>query len=235
MRNKDHNLLPTRLQKLSTDFLKLVVVSLLLAALLMAMQLAPMEQSMGQVQRILYIHVSVAWLGLLGFATMGGCAICYLFQRNLAWDQCSQAANEVGWLCSSLTLLTGSFWAHAAWGTWWTWDPRLTTSFVLWTLYSGCLIVRGSLQESHQSARITSSLAILGLLDLPLVIMATRWFRGIHPVSPEMEPMMLFTLLLNLVGFTLFFTLLFMRRRNQLGTECLLQELELKTLVNGSV
>jgi heme exporter protein C len=235
VRNKDHNLLPTRLQKLSTDFLKLVVVSLLLAALLMAMQLAPMEQSMGQVQRILYIHVSVAWLGLLGFATMGGCAICYLFQRNLAWDQWSQAANEVGWLCSSLTLLTGSFWAHAAWGTWWTWDPRLTTSFVLWTLYSGCLIVRGSLQESHQSARITSSLAILGLLDLPLVIMATRWFRGIHPVSPEMEPMMLFTLLLNLVGFTLFFTLLFMRRRNQLGTECLLQELEQKTLVNGSV
>jgi heme exporter protein C len=235
VRNKDHNLLPTRLQKMSTDFLKLVVVSLLLAALLMAMQLAPMEQSMGQVQRILYIHVSVAWLGLLGFATMGGCAICYLFQRNLAWDHWSQAANEVGWLCSSLTLLTGSFWAHAAWGTWWTWDPRLTTSFVLWTLYSGCLIVRGSLHESHQSARITSSLAILGLLDLPLVIMATRWFRGIHPVSPEMEPMMLFTLLLNLLGFTLFFTLLFMRRRNQLGTECLLQELELKTLVNGSV
>jgi heme exporter protein C len=211
------------------------VVSLLLAALLMAMRLAPTEQSMGQVQRILYIHVSVAWLGLLGFAVMGICALFYLFHRNLAWDHWSQAANEVGWLCSSLTLLTGSFWAHAAWGTWWTWDPRLTSSLLLWALYTGCLVVRGGIQESHQSARITSGLAILGLFDLPLVIMATRWFRGIHPVSPEMEPMMQITLLLNLFGFTLFFGLLFLRRRSQLQTESLLRKLELGALANGPV
>lgn len=228
-----HPILPARFLISPTCFLKLGMAGLLPAALLMAMQLAPMEQSMGQVQRILYIHVSVAWLGLLGFATMGVCAMGYLYRHNLAWDHGSQAANEVGWLCSSLTLLTGSFWAHAAWGTWWTWDPRLTTSFVLWTLYSGCLIVRGSLPESHQTARITSTLAILGLLDLPLVIMATRWFRGIHPVSPEMEPMMRLTLLLNLVGFTLFFGLLFMRRRNQLQTERILQKLEFEALVKS--
>jgi len=154
----------------------------------------------------------------------------YLFHRNLAWDQWSQAANEVGWLCSSLTLLTGSFWAHAAWGTWWTWDPRLTSSLLLWALYSGCLIVRSSIHESHLRARIASSLAILGLLDLPLVIMATRWFRGMHPVTPEMEPLMLFTLLWNLVGFTLFFSLLLTGRRRQLQAEGLLRELELEAL-----
>lgn len=214
---------------LSTSFLNLVVAGLLLAALLMAMLLAPMEQSMGQVQRILYIHVSVAWVGLLGFAVMGVCAVLYLFHRNLAWDHWARAANEVGWLCSSLTLFTGSIWAHEAWGTWWTWDPRLTTSFVLWALYSSCLSIRGSIQESHQSARITSVLAFLGLIDLPLVIMATRWFRGIHPVSPGMEPVMHITLLLNLICFTLFFGLLFMRRHNQLQSESLLQELELQT------
>ena len=212
-----------------------VVASLLLAALLMAMQLAPTEQSMGQVQRILYIHVSVAWLGLLGFALMGVCALFYLVCRNLAWDHWSRAANEVGWLCSSLTLFTGSIWAHAAWGSWWTWDPRLTTSFALWALYSSCLIIRGSIQEPRQSARITSSLAFLGLIDLPLVIMATRWFRGIHPVSPEMESVMHLTLLLNLVGFTLFFGLLFTRRCSQLRTESLLRELELQAVANRSV
>jgi len=219
---------------LPASLLTWAAASLLPVALLMAMQLAPTEQSMGHVQRILYIHVSVAWLGLLGFALMGVCALLYLFHHDLAWDHWSQAANEVGWLCSSLTLFTGSIWAHAAWGTWWTWDPRLTTSFVLWALYSSCLIIRGSIQESHQSARITSSLAFLGLLDLPLVIMATRWFRGIHPVSPEMEPVMHITLLLNVVGFTLFFGLLFTRRRNQLRTESLLREFELQSVTNRS-
>lgn len=212
---------------LSARFMTWLVAGLLAAALLMAMRVAPMEQSMGQVQRILYIHVSVAWLGLLGFAVMGVCAMLYLFHRNLAWDRWSQAANEVGWLCSSLTLFTGSIWAHAAWGTWWTWDPRLTTSLLLWALYSSCLILRGSILESHRSARVTSSLAFLGLIDLPLVIMATRWFRGIHPTSPEMGPVMHLTLLLNLVGFTLFFGLLFMRRHRQLQTESLLRKLEL--------
>jgi heme exporter protein C len=206
-----------------------VVAGLMAAALLMAMRVAPMEQSMGQVQRIVYIHVSVAWLGLLGFAVMGVCALLYLYHRNLAWDRWSRAANEVGWLCSSLTLFTGSIWAHAAWGTWWTWDPRLTTSLLLWALYSSCLILRGSIQETHQSARITSSLAFLGLIDLPLVIMATRWFRGIHPTAPAMEPVMHLTLLLNLVGFTLFFGLLFLRRQRQLQTENLLRKLELTT------
>ena len=227
MNNKYFKILPASL-------LTWAAASLLPVALLMAMQLAPTEQSMGHVQRILYIHVSVAWLGLLGFALMGVCALLYLFHHDLAWDHWSQAANEVGWLCSSLTLFTGSIWAHAAWGTWWTWDPRLTTSFVLWALYSSCLIIRGSIQESHQSARITSSLAFLGLLDLPLVIMATRWFRGIHPVSPEMEPVMHITLLLNVVGFTLFFGLLFTRRRNQLRTESLLREFELQSVTNRS-
>jgi len=215
--------------------MKPLVIGLLIASLGMAMFFAPTEESMGQVQRILYIHVAVAWLGLLGFLVMGASGLTYLLSRNLAWDHWSHAANEIGWLCSSLTLLTGSLWAHAAWGTWWTWDPRLTTMFILWALYSGCLVVRGSVREPHHSARIASTLAILGLLDLPLVVMATRWFRGIHPVSPEMEPAMLITLLLNVIAFTLFFGLLFARRHSQLMSEKLLHELEIQSTQNETV
>ncbi len=214
---------------------KAVVTCLLLASLAMAMVLAPTEETMGQVQRVLYIHVAVAWLGLLGFIVMGATGLAYLFTRNLAWDHWSHAANEIGWLCSCLTLLTGSLWAHSAWGTWWTWDPRLTTMFVLWTLYSGCLVVRRSVREPHHSARIAGTLAILGMLDLPLVIMATRWFRGIHPVSPEMEPGMQITLLLNVIAFTVFFGLLFARRHSQLLTERLLHELEIHVIQNKPV
>ena len=80
--------------------------------------------------QIVYIHVPVAWLGLLGLLLMAGSGVMYLRTRNRLWDQWSQAAAELGWLCCGLTLATGSLWAHAAWGTWWTWDPRLTSTFI---------------------------------------------------------------------------------------------------------
>ena len=207
-----------------------VVASVLAAALVMALHVAPTEETMGDVQRILYIHVSVAWMGLLCFAVMGASGLGYLLRRNLAWDHWSHAANEVGWLCSSLTLLTGSFWANSAWGTWWTWDPRLTTMFILWALFSSCLVVRGSVQEPHNRARVAGIIAVLSLIDLPLVVMATRWFRGIHPVSPEMDPTMRMTLLLNIVAFTIFFTVLLVRRHSQLLSEKFLTTLENQTL-----
>ena len=96
---------------------------------------------MGDAQRIIYIHVPVARLSLLGLLLMAGGGGMYLLRRNLAWDQWSQAAPELGWLCCGLTLLTGSLWAHEAWGTWWTWDPRLSSAFILWMIYSAYLIL----------------------------------------------------------------------------------------------
>ncbi len=114
--------------------------------------LVPTEQTMGDAQRVMYVHISVAWLALMGFIAMSACGLGYLLSRNLWWDQWSQAISEVGWLCSTLTLVTGSLWAHAAWGTWWTWDPRLVTSFILWAFYSGNLILRSGLEDAHQRA-----------------------------------------------------------------------------------
>jgi heme exporter protein C len=205
-----------------------VPVALVAAAIPAICLVAPTEATMGDAQRILYVHVSVAWFGLVGFLVMAGTGLAYLVGRDLRWDHWSQAAAEVGWLCCALTLVTGSFWAHSAWGVWWTWDPRLTTSFVLWAIYSGCLIVRGSLEDPHQRARVGAVLAVLGMLDIPLVVLATRWFRSIHPASPEMEPAMRGVLLLSVVAFTWFFGLLVARRRNQLQSERLLDKLEPK-------
>jgi len=167
----------------------------------------------------MYVHIAVAWLALLGFIAMSACGVGYLLTRNLNWDQWSQATGEIGWLCSTLTLVTGSLWAHAAWGTWWTWDPRLVTSFILWALYSGNLILRNGLGDDHQRARLCAVLAIIGVADVPLVVMATRWFRGIHPVSPQMEPSMRYVLLASVIGLTAMMTLLLVRRRTQLQLE----------------
>ncbi len=191
----------------------------LLTVAIIAICCVPTEQTMGDAQRIVYVHVAVAWLGLLGFVAVAGGGVGYLLSRDLTWDQWSQAACEVGWLCSTLTLITGSLWAHAAWGTWWTWDPRLVTSFILWAFYSGHLILRSSLDDAHLRARFGAVLAIVGVADVPLVVMATRWFRGIHPVAPAMEPSMRYALLASVLGLTAVMTLLVVRRRTQLEME----------------
>ena len=205
------------------------LVGVLLTVSIVAMYLAPTEQTMGDAQRVMYVHIAVAWMALLGFIAIASCGLGYLLSRNLWWDQWSQATGEIGWICSTLTLITGSLWAHAAWGTWWTWDPRLVTSFILWAFYCGNLILRNGLEDVHQRARLGAVLAIIGVADVPLVVMATRWFRGIHPVSPEMEPSMRYVLLASVVGLTAIMSLLLVRRRTQLQLESRVAHLEMQT------
>jgi heme exporter protein C len=165
----------------------ILIVACFLLSSMLTILVAPTEITMGDVQRILYVHVAVAWCGLASAVFMALCAVIYLGRRQLKWDHWSQAAAEVGWICATLTLVTGSIWAHEAWGTWWTWDPRLTSSLVLWLVYSGILLIRASMEEPHRRARLAGVLALVAVSDVPLVIMATRWFRGVHPVAPEMD------------------------------------------------
>lgn len=178
---------------------------------------APTEVTMGDVQRIVYLHVSVAWCGLAGCLLMGACGAMFLFRGDLAWDHWSQAAGEVGWLGTTLTLGTGSLWAHEAWGVWWTWEPRLTFSLVLWLMFAGIFLLRSSIDDSPRRARLSAVLAILGAADAPLVYMATRWFRGMHPVAPEMDTRMRLVLLVGVVAFSGMFLRLGFLRRRQLG------------------
>jgi heme exporter protein C len=208
-----------------------LVASLSVAALLagcgwMIFVFAPREATMGDVQRIVYLHVAVAWCGLTGCAAMGLAAAAYLARRNPVWDHWSQEAGELGWLCTTLTLLTGSLWAHEAWNTWWTWEPRLTASLVLWTIFAGCFLVRASIEGDQRRARISAVLAILAMADIPMVIMATRWFRGIHPVTPDMDPRMRVVLLTSVVGFTTLFVLLTVLRKWQLDLAAKVSSLE---------
>ena len=126
------------------------LLCLLAPAILMIFLYAPAESTMGEVQRILYLHVSLAWCGLAGCLTMAICGVLYLIRRDLRWDHWSQAGAEVGWLCSTLTLATGSLWARQAWGVWWTWDPRLTFFLVLWLVFAGIFVVRAGLEDPQR-------------------------------------------------------------------------------------
>jgi heme exporter protein C len=214
---------------LRTVSLHVLAAALLSAAVVGIFLLAPAEETMGDVQRIMYVHVAVAWFSLMACVAMAGSGIGYLATRNLAWDHWSHAATEVGWLAATLTLATGSLWARMAWGAWWTWDPRLTTVFLLWAIYSGCLLVRGGVEEPRRAARLGAVLAVVALLDLPLIVLATHWFRGIHPKAPVMEPGMRTVLWLSVAGFGSVLALLLARRRSQLRFEHVVDSLEEET------
>ena len=190
---------------------------------------APREATMGDVQRIVYLHISVAWCSLAGAVAMGLTAAAYLIRRNPAWDRWSQAAAEIGWLCATLTLVTGSLWAHKAWNTWWTWEPRLTAMLVLWVVLGGYFLLRSSIEDVQRRARLSAVLAILALADIPMIIVATRWFRGMHPVTPQMDPRMRVVLLTSLVTFTALFVLLTVLRKRQLDLAARVASLEQKT------
>jgi heme exporter protein C len=202
------------------------LAALLAAASWVIFVFAPREATMGDVQRIVYLHVAVAWCGLAGSIGMGTTAALYLARRNASWDHWSQAAGEIGWLCTTLTLATGSLWAHEAWNTWWTWEPRLTASLILWLVFAGYFLVRASIDQPQRRARLSAVLAIVALADIPMVIMATRWFRGIHPVTPEMHPSMRLTLLCSVISFTILFALLSVLRRRQCELIAKVTELE---------
>jgi heme exporter protein C len=220
-------MLETAIRRSIYDNVPQMVAAVMVAVAIVAIFIvAPTEETMGDAQRIVYIHVSVAWMGLASFVFMAASGGMYLARRNLAWDHWSRAALEIGWLCCSLTLATGSLWAHSAWNTWWTWDPRLTTAFVLWAMYSTALVLRSGVEDPHRRARIGAVVAIIGLLDVPLVIMATRWFRGIHPKSPHMEPTMQLVLAISVVCFTVFFVVLLVLRRSQLQMAEELEDLQ---------
>lgn len=160
---------------------------------------------------------------------MGLTALCYLLTRRPAWEHWSCAAAETGWLAATLTLITGSLWARAAWNAWWTWEPRLTTVFLLWALYSAGLLIRATASEAHQGARLAAVLAVVALADLPLIFLAARWFRGMHPVAPAMPPVMRAAMGLAAAGFGLVLVLVLLHRWAQLAVGHRLDVLEWET------
>lgn len=200
----------------------------MLAAIYMALIYAPTERVMGALQRIFYFHVPVAVIAFVAFGLACVASIAYLASSERHWDALACSAVEIGEVFASLVILTGMMWARAAWNTWWTWDPRLTTTLVLWLIYAGYLILRSSVEDEARRARYSAVLGIIGFLDVPVVFMAIRWWRTIHPVVFEaggvnLEPEMLTAFLVSLVAFVLLMVALLIAR---VGLESLGEEVE---------
>ena len=108
-------------------------------------------------------------------------SIAYLWKRNPRWDALAHASAEIGVILASIVLVTGIIWAKPVWGVWWAWDPKLTTTLVLWLIYVGYLVLRNYAASPAQGARYAAVLGIVGFVDVPIVYFAAAWWRGVHP------------------------------------------------------
>lgn len=162
---------------------------------------APTEATMGLIQRIFYFHVSSAWTGFIAFFLVCVGSVAYLFTRSLKWDWLSVASAEVGVAFFTVVLVTGPIWAKPVWGIWWTWDARLTSSFLLWILYVSYLVLRTLVDEPERRALVAAVFGIFATLDIPLVYFSIWYFRTQHPQpvigdGGAIDPRMLHVLLL---------------------------------------
>jgi heme exporter protein C len=201
-----------------TRFLGVHAVATALAMTLLltgALWYAPADRLQGPSQRIFYIHVPAAWIGLLAFLVVFVASIAYLVTRAARWDRLAASSAEVGVVFTTGVMVTGPLWARPVWGVYWDWDPRLTSFFVLWLLYLSYLVLRSYVPEPTRRARYSAVLGIVAFLDVPLVYVSVRWWRTLHPepvvanaAGPQLPGSMLAVLLIGIVAFTLLATLL---------------------------
>src|SRR6266567_2040652 len=179
------------------------------ATVAMGLWVTPPDAEEGNVFRIIYLHVPAAWLAYLSFLVVLIGSVAYLVTKRTRWDWLAAASAEVGVLFTGLTLVLGSIWAKPVWGTWWTWDPRLTTTAVLFLIYVGYLAVRKLPDSPARRARWAAVVGIVGFVDVPIVHLSVTWWRSLHQApggiarfTPNMAPIMAFTLLLSVGAFT---------------------------------
>jgi heme exporter protein C len=158
-----------------------IAILLVLASAYASFFIAPEERTMGLIQRIFYFHVSSAWAGFTAFFLCFLGNLLYVWKRAQKYDWLAVSGAEVGLAFTTVVLITGPIWAHPVWGIWWTWDARLTSTFVLWLLYVSYLLLRTLVEEPDRRALLSSLFGIFAFLDVPLVFGAIRWWRTQHP------------------------------------------------------
>jgi heme exporter protein C len=191
---------------------------------------APMDAIQGNPQRIFYFHVPMAWLGMLGFVIVAIGGIGYLVKKDERWDWVARASAELGTLFITLALITGSIWGRTIWGTWWTWDARLTTTLILWFIYIGYLMLRSYMGRTSASARAGAVLAIIGIIDVPIIYESVNWWRTLHPtaqvgVQGALPPPVVLTLMVSLTTFTLLYSFLMIQLYQLQRAQTLAQQL----------
>jgi heme exporter protein C len=190
----------------------LVALLLLAGVYVRALVFTPEEAHQGLAQKIFYVHAPAAWSAMLSMGLVGLASILFLLVKDLRYDRFGAASAEVGTAFSLVMLTTGPIWGKTIWGTWWTWDARLTLTLFLFFLFLGYLLLRGAVSEPGLRARFSAVLGICGLVLLPFIHLSVYLFRTLHPApivlkpsAPSLPPEMLLTLLSSFAVFTLLY------------------------------
>ncbi len=222
-------------------FLDAFTALLFVIAVGMVFFYAPKEAVMGNVQKVFYFHVATAWVGMLGFLVSAVAGVAYLVRGDRKWDTVGLAAVEISVVFLFIAIVTGSIWARPAWGTWWTWDPRLTTATVMELVYAAYLMLRSGLEDPDRRARFGAVYAIVAFVSVPLTFISIRIWRTIHPVviggsdpSAEggfsMTPPMRLTFFYSLFAFSVLFVDLIWHRIRLGRLSDRVEQLKLKTM-----
>jgi heme exporter protein C len=194
--------------------------------LVMAFGVAPREVTQGNVQRIMYLHVPSVLVAYLAFTVVFVASVGYLWKRAEAADRVAHASAEVGVIFTAITIATGSIWGKPTWGTWWTWDARLTSVAILFVLYLGYLLLRRMIEDRERGARFAAVVGIIAALDIPLVHFSVYWWRTLHqpatmlrPGPAAMSPVIYTALLANVVALALVYAYLVTKRTRLLHRE----------------
>lgn len=194
------------------SLLTAVALLALAGVYLRALMFTPIERFQGPAQKIFYVHAPAAWSALLAFAVTGLLSAAYLWLRDRRLDLVASASAEVGLAFSCIMLTTGPIWAKPIWGTWWTWDARLTSTLFIFLLFVGYQVLRGAMTDPEVRARYCAVIGILGLVLVPFIHMTVYLFRTLHPDPVVMKPGapslpgdMLVTLLTSFGVFTLLY------------------------------
>jgi heme exporter protein C len=209
------DIIPPMLQRLPLPLAAIAVP----LALQQAFLAAPPEQKMGVVQRIFYFHVPSAMMAFLGVGLCAVLSALYLFTRDRRWDVAAETAAELGVLFCTIVLITGPLWARPVWGVYWTGEVRLTSTLILWLIFVGYLLLRGSAgADRDATARFAAIVAIVGALDVPIIYKSVEWWRGLHPKVLKvsggggLDPAMARSLLMCTIAFLLLFAALYVER-----------------------
>jgi heme exporter protein C len=202
-----------------------VALVLLAGIYVRALAFTPTELMQGPAQKIFYLHVPSAWSAMLSMGLVGVASILFLFLKDERYDRFAAASAEVGTVFSLVMLTTGPLWAKPIWGTWWTWDARLTLTLMMFFLFIGYQLLRSAVSEPGLRARYAAVVGICGLVLLPFIHLSVYLFRTLHPrpivlkpSAPSLPPVMLVTLLLSFGVFTLLYVG-FVTQRYAIGRE----------------
>jgi heme exporter protein C len=167
-------------------WLGVVALVVIAAAQWYAISISPPDRDMGNLEKILYVHVPAAWTAFIAFFVVLVASAMYLWKREERYDLVAASAAEAGAVLTALTLALGSIWGRPTWGTWWTWDARLTSTAVLLLIYIGYLALRAATDDVERRARWSAAVGILGAINVPIVYMSVRWWRTLH--QPQSSP-----------------------------------------------